>query len=128
MQLAAHVIHQYPVPEAMGIAKDILKRLTVLSSELSSEARESYFLAVLPSLSLICQTFPPLCSEATEFLVHLSKICRPAAAAAAAGGSLGAAPPPGGDWRRGGAGGGGEDPLVRAINNTFSELIVSITA
>lgn len=120
VQLAAHVIQQYPVPEAMGIAKDIFKRLTILSSELSSELRESYFLAVLPSISLICRTFPPLCSEATQFLVHLSRVCRPVA------GSLGPTLPSVGEWR--GQGAAGEDPLISAINNTFSELVVSITA
>ena len=73
MQLAAEVMKQYPLPEAMGTAKDIFKRLTVLSNEIPKSIRESYFLPVLPAIVKLCQTFPPLCSEATEFLVHLCK-------------------------------------------------------
>ena len=113
MQLAAHMIQQYPVPEAMGVAKDIFKRLTVLSAEVSSQVRESYFLAVLPSITLICRTFPPLCCEATELLVHLSRVCRPAA------GSLGPVLPSGDGWRGAGhSAAAGEDPLISAIINT----------
>jgi len=76
IQLAAHVINQYPVPEAMGIAKSILQHVTVLAGELAGTARDNYYISVLPSLALLCRTFPPLCSEVTAFLVHLSKISR----------------------------------------------------
>lgn len=71
------MIQQYPLPEAMGITKDIFKRLTVLASEIPAKIREEYFHPLLPSVVKLCQTFPPLCSEATGFLVHLSKVCVP---------------------------------------------------
>ena len=75
IQLAAHVIEQYPLPDAMGIAKDIFKRLMVLSNEIPASLREGYFLPLLPSVVKLSKTFPPLCKEATEFLVHLCKTC-----------------------------------------------------
>ena len=75
VQLAAHVIQQYPLPEAMGVAKDIFKRLMVLANEIPADMREAYFLPLLPAVVKLCQTFPPLCTEATEFLVCLSKVC-----------------------------------------------------
>ena len=75
VQLAAQVIQQYPLPDAMGIARDIFKRLMVLANEIPIHMREKYFQPLLPSVVKLCQTFPPLCSEATEFLVHLSKLC-----------------------------------------------------
>ena len=71
------MIQQYPLPDAMGIAKDIFKRLTVLASEIPVQIREEYFQPLLPSVVKLCQTFPPLCSEATGFLVHLSNVCVP---------------------------------------------------
>ena len=71
------MIQQYPLPDAMGIAKDIFKRLALLASEIPAKIREEYFHPLLPSVVKLCQTFPPLCSEATEFLVHLSKVCVP---------------------------------------------------
>ena len=37
------MIQQYPLPDAMGIAKDIFKRLTVLASEIPVRIREEYF-------------------------------------------------------------------------------------
>lgn len=74
VQLAAEVMEQYPLPEAMGTAKDIFKRLTALSNEIPENVRESYFRPILPAVVQLCRTFPPLCTEATEFLVHLSKI------------------------------------------------------
>ena len=134
IQLAAHAIHQYPVPDAMGIARDILKRLTVLSVEVSQEVRESYFLSVLPSLTLLCKSFPPLGSEATEFLVHLAKLCQPGVGSGArlGVGRIGLTPAAAWDWSdtgEGGAAGGREgDPLIRAIKSTFNDIVVSITA
>ena len=59
----------------MGIAKDIFKRLMVLTNEISASLREEYFLPVLPSVVKLAKTFPPLCKEAAEFLVQLSKTC-----------------------------------------------------
>ena len=35
------------------------------------------FQPLLPSVVKLCQTFPPLCSGATQFLVHLGNICVP---------------------------------------------------
>ena len=69
------MIEQYPLPDAMGIAKDIFKRLMVLSNEIPASVREEYFLPLLPSVVKLSKTFPPLCKEAAEFLVHLSKTC-----------------------------------------------------
>ena len=117
------MIHQYPVPDAMGIAKDILKRLTVLSEEIPQEVREGYFLSLLPSLTLLCKSFPPLSSEVTQFLVHLTKLCQPAAASSFSVGR--ALTPAVWDWAEGGGEG---DPLIRGIKKTFNEIIVSITA
>lgn len=121
IQLAAHVIHQYPLPETMGIAKDIFQRLTVVSREVAADIRENYFISVLPSVSLLCKTFPPLCSDATTFLVHLTKLCKPET------GSLATAVPTVRDWGDDGVS-GGENPLIRAIKYTFNEMVVSITA
>ena len=69
------MIEQYPLPDAMGVAKDIFKRLMVLSNEIPASLREEYFLPLLPSVVKLSKTFPPLCKEAAEFLVHLSKMC-----------------------------------------------------
>ena len=100
----------------------------VLSSEVSSEV----FLVVLPSLILICCTFPPLCSEATQFLVHLSKLCRPATGCTGpvlpSGSSVGELGRGKWGYRAGSGVDFGENPFVSAIGNTFIELIVSITA
>jgi hypothetical protein len=59
----------------MGIAKDIFKRLMVLNNEIPASMREDYFLPLLPSVVKLSKTFPPLCKEAAEFLVYLSKTC-----------------------------------------------------
>lgn len=69
------MIEQYPLPDAMGIAKDIFKRLVVLNNEIPASMREEYFLPLLPSVVKLTKTFPPLCKEAAEFLVHLCKTC-----------------------------------------------------
>lgn len=130
IQLAAHVIRQYPVPESMGIAKDIFQRLRVVSVEVSPKTREQYFLSVLPCVSLLCHTFPPLCSDATELLVHLTKLCKPE------GGPLAPVLPTARDWgdtntstaTTATVAGSGEISLIQAIKNTFSELVVFITA
>ena len=116
----AHVIHQYPVPETMGVAKGIFKRLTLLAGEIPSDMR-GYFLAILPSVLLLCQTFPPLCSDATELLVHLMKIYQPA------DGSLSSILL----TKRDESSGKREStdlPLVKAIKNTSNEIVTFITA
>ncbi len=69
------MIEQYPLPDAMGIAKDIFKRLMVLNNEIPASMREDYFLPLLPSVVKLSKTFPPLSKEAAEFLVYLSKTC-----------------------------------------------------
>ena len=70
------MIHQYPLPDAMGIVKDIFKRLTILASEIPVQIQEEYFQPLLPSVVKLCQTFLPFCSEATEFS---SNVCVPLA-------------------------------------------------
>lgn len=77
IQLAAHIIQQYPLPDAMGIARDIFQRLTIIANEIPADMRELYFIPLLPAVVQLCQTFPPLSTEATEFLVQLSKACTP---------------------------------------------------
>lgn len=77
VQLAAHVIHHYPLTDAMGVAKDIFKQLSTLANEIPAHMREVYFLPILPAIVLFCKTFPPLSVEATNFLVALSKLSTP---------------------------------------------------
>ena len=60
-----------------ALQKTIFKRLTVLASEIPVWIQEEYFQPLLPSVVKLCQTFPRLCSEATQFLVHLSIVCVP---------------------------------------------------
>ena len=124
IQLAAHVIHQYPLPETMGVARDIFQRLTVVSREVSAEVRERYFLSVLPSLALLCRTFPPLCSDATTFLVHLTKLVKPETSS-----SLTPVLPNVRDWGSdvGEGTSEGENSLIKAIKSTFSDLVEFIT-
>ena len=119
----------------MGIAKDILKRLSVLASEVPPDVREGHFLSLLPSLTLLCRAFPPLSSEVTEFLVHLTRLCQPGPGPAPSSspgfGVGGALTPAAWDWGDGGGDGcfpGEGDPLIRAIKRTFNDIIVSITA
>lgn len=47
----------------------------VLTNEIPASVREQYFIPVLPSVVKLAKTFPPLCKEAAEFLVELSKTC-----------------------------------------------------
>lgn len=103
----------------MGIAKNILQQLTVLAGELAGSSRDDYFSAVLPSLALLSRTFPPLSSEVTAFLVHLSKICHPteqiSSSVAKTKGILDA-----GDlWEE-------SVPLARVIENTFMEVVALV--
>ena len=71
------MIHQYPLPEVLPIAEDIFKRLFILANEIPDHMRESFFKPLLPSILLLSRTFPPLCSEATKFLVGLCRTCPP---------------------------------------------------
>ena len=123
IQLAAHVIGQYPVPEAMGIAKNIIQQLTVLAGELTSPIRDDYYSAILPSLSLLCRTFPPLCSEVTAFLVHLTKICQPVGRTSSSASK--ARGMKNGEGMKNGS--NGDVPLVDRIENTFQEIITFVT-
>ena len=109
IQLAAHVINQYPRPEVLSIAEDIFKRLMILTNEIPDHLRETYFLPLLPVVVLLCQTFPPLCSEATKFLVGLSR--------AYAVRSVGE-----GAWS-GDSPDKGQCGLASAVKRTFDELI-----
>lgn len=124
----------------MGIARDVLKRLSVLAAEVPPDVRESHFLSLLPSLTLLCRTFPPLSSEVTEFLVHLTRLCQPGPTPSSSSSSShrspgfgvgGALTPAAWDWGGGDDSGcfpGEGDPLIRAIKRTFNDIIVSITA
>ena len=66
---------QYPLPEAVGVVKDIFKRLHVLANEIPEDKRDTFFKPLLPALTKFCQTFPPLCTDTTELLLHLGKLC-----------------------------------------------------
>ncbi len=110
----------------MGIAKDILKRLSILANEIPSHLRDKYFRPLLPSLVMLCQTFPPLCTETTKFLVSLRRECMSdekmtrdaiATVAQAQGYSRG-----------GGARSTGmstEVGLVEAVRETFQEIVTA---
>ena len=66
---------QYPLPEAVDVVKDIFKRLHVLANEIPADKRDTFFKPLLPAVTKFCQTFPPLCTEATELLLHLGRVC-----------------------------------------------------
>ena len=66
---------QYPLPEAVDVVKDIFKRLHVLANEIPADKRDAFFKPLLPAVTKFCQTFPPLCTEATELLLHLGRVC-----------------------------------------------------
>ena len=75
IQLAATVTAQYPLSDAMGVARNIFKRLDRLVIEVPSVQQDKVFKPVLPAVVTFCETFPPLCTEATSFLLHLCKVC-----------------------------------------------------
>ena len=75
IQLAAHVTHQYPLPDAMGVARNVFKKLNHLVVEIPLAKQEEVFKPVLPAIVIFCEAFPPLCVDATEFLLNLSKVC-----------------------------------------------------
>ena len=69
VQLASYVTNQYPLPESLGVIKDILKRLHRFTEEIPSEKHHEFFTPLLPFVILFCETFPPLSVDATEFLI-----------------------------------------------------------
>ena len=75
IQLAANVTTKYPLSDAMGVACSIFKKLNHLVVEVPSTKRDITFKPILTAVIIICETFPPLCSEAIGFLLHLCKIC-----------------------------------------------------
>ena len=74
IQLAANVATKYPLPDAMGLTRSIFKKLDLLVVEVPPKKWNSFFKPILPAVVMFCQTFPPLCTEATAFLLHLSKL------------------------------------------------------
>ena len=129
VRLAASIIQQYPLPDTMGIAKDIFKRLSLLTNEIPPEMLEGYFLPLLPAVVKLCQTFPPVCSDATAFLVQLSKVClpsnRPTAAVFSYPSDPGTGPLQGSSWFEFAEAYLDEKPggLFRSIKDTFQELV-----
>ena len=79
---------QFPLPKAMGVARYILSRLSSLLATLPASKRASFFTPTLPTLVRLCRTFPPLCDEATGFLLELGRVAA-SHASASAGHSLG---------------------------------------
>ena len=75
VQLAAFVTNQYPLPESLGLIRDIFKRLHRFTEEIPSEKHHEVFIPLLPFVILFCETFPPLSLEATNFLLYLCRIC-----------------------------------------------------
>lgn len=75
IQLAANVTAQYPLPDAMGVAQSIFKKLNHLVVEVPSSKRDMTFKPILIAVVILCETFPPFCSEAIVFLLNLCKIC-----------------------------------------------------
>ena len=71
VQLAANVTNQYPLPESLGVVRDIFKHLHPLTEEIPSEKHHKVFIPLLPFVILICETFPPLSVEATDILFYL---------------------------------------------------------
>ena len=74
VQLAAYVTNQYPLPEYLGVTRDIFKHLHRFTEEISSEKHHEVFIPLLSFVVLFCETFPPLNMEATDFLLHLYRI------------------------------------------------------
>ena len=72
----------------MGVARYILSRLSSLLATLPASKRASFFTPTLPTLVRFCRAFPPLCDEATSFLLELGRVAA-SHASASAGFSLG---------------------------------------
>ena len=65
---------QFPLPKAMGVARYILSRLSSLLATLPASKRVAFFTPSLPALVRFCRAFPPLCDEATGFLLELGRV------------------------------------------------------
>ena len=74
IQLGIRVIHQYPLAKSMGLAQQIITKLTTLVNEIPKESLDAFFTPLFPSTVLLCQTFPPLAQEVTNFLLHLGRV------------------------------------------------------
>lgn len=84
VQLASYLCLQFPLPKAMGVAKYILSRLSSLLATFPSGKRVPFFTPALPALVRFCHAFPPLCDEATGFLLELGRVAVSHASASAA--------------------------------------------
>ncbi|KAK2562342.1 Integrator complex subunit 2 [Acropora cervicornis] len=82
-QLASYLCLQFPLPKAMGVARYILSRLSSLLATLPFSKRAAFFTPTLPTLVRFCRAFPPLCDEATGFLLELGRVASSHAAASA---------------------------------------------
>ena len=58
----------------MGLAQQIITKLTSLVDEIPKESLEAFFTPLFPCAILLCQTFPPLAQEMTNFLLHLGRV------------------------------------------------------
>ncbi|XP_073258081.1 integrator complex subunit 2-like [Porites lutea] len=74
IQLASYLCLQFPLPKAMGVARYILSRLSSLLATLPASKRVAFFTPALPALVRFCRAFPPLCDEATGFLLELGRV------------------------------------------------------
>ncbi|XP_074636420.1 integrator complex subunit 2-like isoform X2 [Acropora palmata] len=83
IQLASYLCLQFPLPKAMGVARYILSRLSSLLATLPFSKRAAFFTPTLPTLVRFCRAFPPLCDEATGFLLELGRVASSHAAASA---------------------------------------------
>ena len=68
------MIHQYPLAKSMGLARQIITKLTSLVDDIPKESLEVFFTPLFPCAILLCQTFPPLAQEMTNFLLHLGRV------------------------------------------------------
>ena len=73
IQLAATVTAQYPLSDAMGVARNIFKRLDRLVIEVPSVQQDKVFKPVLPAVVTFCETFPPLFTAPLQSLFIKSK-------------------------------------------------------
>lgn len=83
IQLASYLCLQFPLPKAMGVARYILSRLSSLLATLPASKRAAFFTPTLPTLVRFCRAFPPLCDEATGFLLELGRVAASHASASA---------------------------------------------
>lgn len=83
IQLASYLCLQFPLPKAMGVARYILSRLSSLLATLPASKRAPFFSPILPTLVRFCRAFPPLCDDATGFLLELGRVAVSHASASA---------------------------------------------